>query len=255
MNKRKKFLLSSAVLSLGLLVLQIVPLDYRYVAVFGFFLVTYLVSAWALFDDLKGVEWLTILTLPAFYAVGVSLFYYLLPGNAWSRFIILFLFGFGLYAIYLTENIYSVAAIRTIQLLRAAHAVGFLITVLTLVLSYNTIFSLRWPWWLNGISVVVITIPLLIQALWSVKLDEKLGGELVFMSLMISLCLGEVAGILSFLPVTVWIASLFLATVMYVVLGLLQHALEDRLFNRTIWEYLSVGVLVLMATLIVTPWK
>jgi hypothetical protein len=77
----------------------------------------------------------------------------------------------------------------------------------------------------------------------------------VFMSLMISLCLGEVAGILSFLPVTVWIASLFLATVMYVVLGLLQHALEDRLFNRTIWEYLSVGVLVLMATLIVTPWK
>jgi len=255
MTKRRKFLLSAAVLSLGLVVLQWVPLDYRYVAVFGFFLVAYLISAWALFEDLKGIEWLTILTLPAVFAAAMSLFYYLLPDNIWSQVIILSLFGFGLYAIYLTENIYSVAATRTIQLLRAAHAVGFLMTVLTLVLAYNTIYSLRLAWWINGLLVFAVSLPLLLQALWSVRLPERLGKDLIIISLGISLMMGEIGLGLSFLPVTVWIASLFLATVEYVVLGLLQHALDERLFTRTIYEYLSVGVFVLVATLVVTPWK
>jgi hypothetical protein len=101
------------------------------------------VSAWALFDDLKGVEWITILTLPSLYAAAIASFYYLLPEGLASRVIILSLFGLGLYALYLTENIFSVAAIRTIQLVRAARAVGFLMSILVLVLFYNTIFSLK----------------------------------------------------------------------------------------------------------------
>ena len=79
MSKRRKFLLSSLLLSLGLLAIQYVALEFRFVAVFGFFLVSYLVSAMALFDDLKGVEWVTIVPLPALYAASVALFYFLLP--------------------------------------------------------------------------------------------------------------------------------------------------------------------------------
>lgn len=255
MTKRRKFLLSAMVLTVGLLGLQLVQLEYRYVAVFGFFLVTYLISAWALFEDLKGVEWLTLLTLPALYAVAVALFYYLLPAHVLTRFIVLILFGIGLYAIYLTENIYSVAAIRTIQLLRAAHAVGFLMTVLTLVLGYNTIYSLRLTWWMNGLLVGVASWPLLLQALWSIKLPSRLSLPLWLMSSIVALLLLQLSITLSFLPVTVWIASLFLAAVVYVVLGLLQHALDERLFSRTVYEYLIVGIFVLIATLMVTPWK
>lgn len=255
MTKRRKFLLSAAVLSFGLLTLQYINLEYRYVAIFGFFLVTYLISAWALFGDLKGIEWLTILTLPAMYSVAMGLFYYLLPENIWSRLIIITIFGLGLYAIYLTENIYSVAAIRTIQLLRAAHAVGFLMTVLTLVLMYNTIFSLRWPWWVNGLLVIGVSWPLLIQAFWSVRLPEHLGKDILVPAGGVAILLGEFAFILSLMPVTVWIASLFLATIVYVVLGLVQHALDERLYLRTVYEYVGVGVFVLIATLLVTPWK
>ncbi len=255
MTKRRKFLLAAFGLSLGLLGVQLVTLEYRYVAVFGFFLTTYLLSAWALFEDLKGVEWLTLLTLPAMYAASVALFYYLLPAHFLSRSVVLGLFGIGMYAIFLTENIYSVAAIRTIQLLRAAHAVGFLMTVLTLVFSYNTIFSLKLVCWLNGLLVGGVSFPLLLQALWSIKLPAKLEVSLWLMSGFTALLLVQTAIVLSFLPVTVWIGALFLASVCYVVLGLLQHALDERLFARTVYEYLVVGLFVLVATLLVTPWK
>jgi len=255
MTKRQKFLLSAGLLSVGLLMIQYVPLDYRYVAIFGFFLVTYLVSAWALFEDLKAVEWLTILSLPSLYAVAIGLFYFLLPGNWVSRLVIVSLFGVGMYALYLTENIYSVAAVRTIQLLRAAHAVGFLLSILTIVLLYNTIFSLQWPFWANGILVFIASFPIILQGLWSIRLDEKVSPSIWKMSGGLSLAYANIAIVLSFLPVTVWIAALFLGSMVYVSLGLLQHELSERLFVRTITEYIVVGALILMATMVVTPWK
>lgn len=255
MTKRQKFLLSSLVLSVLLLAIQYVPIDYRYVAIFGFFLVTYLVSAWALFDDLKGIEWLTILINPSLYAVAIGLFYFLLPENWLSRLIIMVFFGVGMYALFLTENIFSVAAVRTIQLLRAAHAVGFLLSVLTAVLLYNTIFSLQWPFWANGLLVFVASLPIILSGLWSMKLEPKLAAPLVRLSVSLALMCGLLAVVLSFLPVTVWVAALFLATVMYVTMGLLQHELSERLYARTVTEYVVVGILVLIATLLVTDWK
>lgn len=255
MTKRRKFLLSSFLLSLGLLVTQYVAVDFKYVAVLGFFLVSYLVSAWALFDDLKGVEWFTIIPLPALYAASVALFYFLLPEGTLVRLFILSLFGFGMYALYLTGNIFSVAASRTIQLLRAAHAVGFLLTLLTLVLFFNTIFSLKFPFWWNGLLAVAASFPLVLSGVWSVKLEERLEKKLVWYSGILSLVVGEAAIAISFLPVTVWVASLFLATIIYVGLGILQHDLSERLFERTLQEYIGVGVFVLVATMLVTQWK
>ncbi len=255
MTKRQKFLLSSAILSLALLGIQYISISYRYVAIFGFFLVTYLVSAWALFDDLKGVEWLTVLSLPSLYAAAIALFYFLLPGNWFSRFVVIGLFGGGMYALYLTENIYSVAAVRTIQLLRAAHAVGFLLSILTLVLLYNTAFSFQWPFWANGLIVFGISFPVIVQGLWSIRLEPFVSKDIWRMGVGLSAACAMMAMVLSFLPVTVWIAALFLATVVYVSLGLLQHELNERLFSRTVAEYIVVGLLVLVATMIVTPWK
>jgi hypothetical protein len=254
-TKRQKFLLSAAILSVLLLAIQYVPIEYRYVAIFGFFLVTYLVSAWALFEDLKGIEWLTILSGPSLYAVAIGLFYFLLPSHWFTRMVIMVLFGVGMYALYLTENIFSVAAARTIQLLRAAHAVGFLLSILTAALLYNTIFSLQWPFWANGGMVMLVTFPVVLNGLWSMRLESRLTSSVLLMSVALAVMTGMVAVTLSFLPVTVWVAALFLATVVYVTMGLLQHELSERLYKRTVTEYVVVGLLVLIATLMVTDWK
>ena len=141
MSKRRKFLVSAAAVAGFFWLLQYVPLDYRALMVGGLALFTYGAAALSLREDLRGVEWLTLLILPVMYSLAAGFFYYLLPNHFLSRLVVSLVFLVGLYAILLTENIYSVAAVRTIQLVRAAHAVGFLMTVLTTVLLFNVLYS------------------------------------------------------------------------------------------------------------------
>ena len=77
-----------------------------------------------------------------------------------------------MYALLLTENIYAVAANRTIQLVRAAHAVGFLLTVITAIFLIGTVFGLRLPFLANGIMVAVILWPLFLKGLWSATFQK-----------------------------------------------------------------------------------
>lgn len=253
-SKRQKFIISAIFLSIGLLAIQLANVSWRYQAIFGLTILTYLLSAWALREGVSGIEWLTVLILPTLFTAGVGLFYFLLPASWLARLPVAALYGLGLYALLLTENIFSVATIRNIQLLRAAHAVGFLLTLLTAFFLYNTILSFRFSFWLNFIFVFLASLPLFIQGLWSVKLEEKISGQIWFYSLALSLMVAEGALALSFWPVTVSADSLALITIMYVVLGLTQHYLSQRLFRRTINEYLTVGIIVLAVILITTHW-
>jgi len=242
---------------LGLLSTQFVTVEYvyRYVAILVLFVVSYLISAWALFEDLKGVEWLVIVPMPGLFAVSVALFYFLLPEALLSRVVIFVLFAVGAYALFLTSNIYSVAAIRTIQLLRAAHAVGFLLTLVTALMFYNAILSFRAPFWANAILVGLVTFPLIVNGLWSINLDIKVSSKVWWFSGVIALVLAEMAIAISFWPVTVWIGSLFLVAGVYLLLGLSQHHLQERLFKKTLQEYLTVGVFILVVTMLVTNWR
>lgn len=254
MTKRTKLVITSLFLSLGIFGVQLVDVEARYQAIGLLAGFAYGLSAWSFFEDLKGVEWFTVLILPVMYSVSVSLFYFLLPERLLSKLIILTGFGVGMYALLLTENIFNVAAIRTIQLLRAAHAVGFLLTLVVAFFLWDTIFSFRMmPWW-NAIFVLVTSLPLVLSSLWSVNLENGLSREVWRNSLGLSWILFCLAMAISFWPVTIIMASLFLVTGLYVSLGLLQHKLSGRLFNKTIKEYLWVGMVVLIITFLLTRW-
>ncbi len=255
MSKRKKFVLVSLLLSIGLLGIQFIGVEYRYQAILLLGIASFVLSAIVFAEDLHGIEWLTVLTLPVLYPVSVGLFYFLLPERVISRLLILVVFGVGMYALLLTENIFSVAAIRTIQLLRAAHAVGFLLTLVTAFFIFDTIWSFRLPFFVNGPLVSLSSFPLLLQGLWSYELSErKLSLKALLYSFVLSLGLGEVALALSFWPVTVPVGSLFLVTTAYVGLGISQYHFSERLFKKTLYEYLGVGIIVLVTTLLVTKW-
>ena len=181
MSKRAKFVLVSAILAVLMWSTQLVVPDHRLQAILGLGALSYIVSAWVLFEDLKGIEWLTVLILPVLYTLGAGLFSLFLPefvprffgtrleaetartlaGVVRSLFWVLF--GVGYYALYLTENIFSVAAIRTIQLLRAAHAVGFLLTLVTGAFLFEGLFSFRLPFWAMGLSAAVFGFLLFLQ--------------------------------------------------------------------------------------------
>jgi|SRR5579859_226464 len=255
MRRREKFVLASILLSLGLLSVQYVSLDWRYVGVIVFTILSYFVSAWALSDDLQKFEWLTILPMPALYAGAVGAFYFLLPASLLSRFFDLFIFGIGMYALYLTSNIYSVAKGRTIQLLHAAHAIGLFFTLITSLLFLNTIFSQRLPFYFNAPLVGVLHFPLIFLFLWSVNLEPKISPQLIHLSLVLTLCLAELGMIFSFYPMSVWNIALFIMTFLYIGLGILQSHLQNRLFQSTLNEYSILAVFTCVIFVLLFPGK
>jgi len=254
MSKRKKFVVVSLILSFGLLTVQLIGLELRYQAIAALSILSYFFSAWALHKDVEGIEWLTIFILPVFYTAAFGFFYFLLPGKWLSRILMAGFFGFGFYALLLTENIFAVAAMRTIQLLRAGQTVSFLLTLLVAFFLFDTVFSFRLWFYFNFIFTFIISFPLILQFLWSVKLDERITDKLLYYSLILSLILAEIALFLSFWPVTVATGSLFLTAVLYVLLGVTQEHFKERLFKKAVKEYLWVGVIVFLVTFLITRW-
>jgi hypothetical protein len=85
-------------------------------------------------------------------------------------------------------------------------------------------------------------------------LEKEFSKELVILSAVSSLIIGEIAAALFFWPVTVVVGSLFLTVTVYMLLGLGQAKLEDRLFSQTVREYLVVGLLVFIGMFFATRW-
>jgi hypothetical protein len=254
MSKRAKMAITSFLLTLAILAIQSVDVDTRYQAIGLLAGAAYGLSAWALWQDLRGVEWLMVLILPVLYPVSVALFYFLLPARLLSQLVIMTIFGVGMYALLLTENIFNVAAIRTIQLLRAAHAVGFLLTLLVAFFLWDTIFSFRLSPWLNVLLIFITSWPLLLQGLWSVNLDEKITPAVWQNSLGLAFVLSGLGLTISLWPVSITMASLFLVSSLYVLLGLTQQNLSGRLFKKTVQEYLWVGLTVFVVTFFLAQW-
>ncbi len=253
-TKRRKFILASVILSLGLLMTQLVNQDWRYLVIAGVSVVAGLLTIWSLYGDLKKLGWFMAPILPVVYPASVALFYFLLPERFLTRAIVLILFGIGMYAIFLTENIFIVAALRTIQLARAALAVGFLFTLLTAFFLLDTIFSFKLnPWW-NALFILVGSFPLFLHGVWMADLDEPVCKRLFLMAGTLAFALAQLGMIMSFWPVSIAVVSLFLVTAIYVGLGLTQHYLSDRLFSQTIREYAQVGIIVLAVTFLAARW-
>lgn len=253
MSKRQKFVLTSMVLASFLIVLQLLPLENRYPAIAVLAVLAYALSAWSLKEDLKGIEWLTVLLLPVLFTVSVGLFYFLIPGW-WSRGVIAAIYALGFYALLLSENIFNVAAIRTIQLLRAAQSVSFLLTLLTAFFLFDTIFSLRLVAIWNFVLILTACYPLSLQFLWVILLEPKIDKKIFLASGVFSLCIAQISVFLSFWPVTVTLGSLFTTTIFYTLLGLGQHWLQRRLFEKTVKEYLWVAILVFWIVFWQTKW-
>lgn len=243
LTKRRKFLLVSILLSLGLLIVQRLPVESRYSAIGFFAVAAYLLTAWSVFRDLRGVNWIVNLILPTLYPVSVALFYFLLPQAAMTRTLVVILFAISMYGLLLTVNIFAVATTRTIQLLRAARAVGFLLSILTSAFLFHVIFSLGLSGASVGLLVFAVSLPILWQGVWSYVASASVKREFYY-GLAGAVIMAEMAVALSFWLIGVPLASVVLAMGMYIILGVFQHDMEGRLFARTIQEYVSFAVIV-----------
>ena len=254
MSKRKRFVITTIILSLGFVAIQLFDESYRFISIGSLSFLTLVLFTWSLKEGLGKNLTLLSLILPTFFTLGVGLFWFLLPSNIFARIPILLFYAVGIYALCLTSNIYTVAAIRTIALLRAAKGVGFVLTLVVIFLLYDTILSFRLPIYLVAPLISIISFPLFLQGLWVIKMEDKLSGELLLSTIIFSLVMGEVALGLFFWPVTVVVGSICLTVSAYILLGLGQAKHEGRLFSQTIREYLVVGLLVFIGLFLATRW-
>ena len=255
MSKRKRFVITSIVLALGFVAVQAVPDNIRILSILGLSLLTVILFVWSLWEGLSFDMTLLSLVLPFLYTLGVGFFWFLLPTTILARIPVVILYGFGIYGLCLTSNIYTVSTIRTIALLRAARGVGFILTLLTFFLLFDTLLSLRW--WVYYVSPLafLISLPIYLQSYWSFNLEKKLSKDLLAISIVASLIMAEVTAVMFFWPVSVVVGSLFLTVTAYIMLGLGQAYLEERLFSQTVRDYLLVGFAVFIGMLFATHWR
>ena len=258
MSKRIRFVLISIILSFGFLSIQYLPgifEQYRFYSIGALSFLSLVLFAWAIREGLGLNMTLLSLVLPFMFTLGVGLFWFLLPSSLITKIPVLIIFVFGIYALSPTANIFTVATTKTIPLMRAAKGVGFVMTLFTMFLLYDTIFSLKSNIYISTLLVGAVSFPLNLQSFWSVKLVKEPTLDVFLASLVCTVILIETSALLFFWPVTVIVGSLFLTVVAYTMLGLGQSHLEGRLFSQTVREYLYVGVAVFIGMYLATSWS
>ncbi|HKC04410.1 MAG TPA: hypothetical protein VKC54_00895 [Patescibacteria group bacterium] len=254
MSKRRRFVVTSILLSLGFIAIQFLNDQNRFWAIGVLGIATIFLFAWSLWETLGRNMTLLTLVLPTIFTLGVGIFWFLLPANIYTRIPIVLFYGVGIYVLSLTMNIFTVSAVRTIALLRAARGVGFVLTLVTSFLVYDAILSLRTEIYIVALLTFIVSLPLFLQGFWSVLLEASISKDLVVFSLITSLTVAEIASALYFWPVTVVVGALFLTVAFYIILGLAQAKLDGRLFASVVKEHLIVGTLVFIAMFFATHW-
>ncbi len=195
-----------------------------------------------------------IFILPFFYTLSFSLFYSLVPSRFITRVLLTLVYAFGAYSLFLTQNIFTISTLRTINLLRSARIVSFVITIFVLFFMFNIIFSLRLPMYITPVLVGVLSYVMSIQFLWSYSETKEGSREVFLFSGAIAIMMTELAFGLSIWPVSAAIYAIFLTGMFYTYSGLSHAWLEKRLFKGILWEYVWVGILSVVFLLIFSKW-
>ncbi len=272
MSKRTRFILVSGILALCLWLTTIASVDYRFGLYLAVSALAYVLSAWVLFDDLKGFEWITLMVLPTMFTLGSGLFSNFLPtavprmfGQAFQlessillagifRIIYFLLYAVGLYGIMLIENIFSVASIRTIQLFRAAKSVNFILTLITSLFFYTVALSFRLPfWWVMGM-VFMVSFILCFPSLWSVDLKGDLVKSATRYSVSASWVIALASVALCFWPVKAFMGGLMLTSLLYGLLGIMEQRLSARVYLESLVEYGVTVAIIMVIGFLTTSW-
>lgn len=253
-SKRQKIVFTAIIISLGfILITQPVNVLFkRYYLVIVLGLFAYILTLFSLWKGMTPAKAILLLILPTLYVISFPAFYFLFKYVRWlTRLPVAVFFGISFYWLILSQNILNVASDRAIPLYRAASTANFIYTIFTFILIVSIIFSLNLPFLWNGIIVAVVSFPLSLQSLWSIKM-EKLDSQIIVYSFVISLILGESALALSFWPQASLVSALYVNSINYIFLGILSEYLRDRLRKKVILEYSQIGAGLMLIIFILT---
>jgi len=260
MPKRLRYFASSLLGSLIFFMLISLPFEARYyglmagvvLLVFIYWFGLGIIFEESLFNKIVPV------TLPVAFFVGFGLFMAIFPYNLLTAIPASIFFGLICYVIFSIENIFFVAiGYKTVPLYRAAYTFSLMVMLLTAFFAYDTILSFRTYFWVNAIAVFLTSMLLFLYQFWAIAIELPDDGKNKSISAYVivpSIVMAELALIFSFWPVGIFKGSVYLVSVFYIILGLLQADIRERLFKRTWTGLLWVALAVLIGVVGMTSW-
>ena len=253
-TKRQQFVLFALLLTVGLFISEFFSGITFLLLALAVAVLTCVFLFVSLKNDIKGTFWYPIFVLPFFFSLSFALFYSLVPARLLSRIILATIYGFGLYSLFLSQNIFAVSGIRTINLLRSARIVSFVLTIVAFFFLVNVSFSARPPFFVLPVLIFAVSFFLNFQSQWMYLLDRHLFKEALISAFFVSLAMFELSFTLILWPLTPAIHSIFLTGMFYTYSGLFHAWVEKRLFKGVLLEYLWVGFLSILLLLLFSTW-
>jgi hypothetical protein len=260
LSKRGKFLLGSGGAFLLFWAALLLPYEYRYgfVGVVG--VLESLIYWWVLGVFRKSLGWsrFFLLILPLSFLLGFLLFAFLLPLSWWMEILMALFFAVVNYVIFLVENVFLYAVEKkTVPLYRAAYTVSLILLLFSSFLLFDGLFSYRFPFFINGLLVFLFSFLLFWYHWWtvSIELSDQFWKNRQTRIWVPSLLMMELAVVLSFWPLSLFLASFYLTAVFYVIVGVLRMDWKDRLFRKVKMEYLWIGLGILLSLFFMARWR
>jgi hypothetical protein len=255
-DKRQKFVIAVLVLSLSLFLAEFQHFHFTQSGIFVILflaLLTNLFLFWAIREDVRENKAYQSFILPFFYSLAFGLFYFLTPTIFLSRIILTIVYAFGLYSLFLSQNILVVSSMRTIALLSGARIVSFVITLISYFFLTNIVYTLHVNIFFVLSFFAFYTFALIYGSLWTYNLQKTIPNVFTWVWVL-TICLVEIAAILWFWPSSPTVIALFLAGFFYTIVGLSHIWFERRLFKGILWEYVWVSCITFFVLFLFTPW-
>lgn len=255
-EKRQKFVISVILLSLSLFIAEFQKFHFTQSGIYIVLALAFLTNIflfWAIHEDVRENRAYQSFILPFFYSLAFGLFYFVTPTIFLSRIILTIIYAFGLYSLFLSQNILVVSSMRTIALLSGARIVSFVITLISYFFLTNVVYTLHVNIFLVILFFSIYTFALIYASLWTYNLQKTVSSVLTWV-MVLTVCLVEVAALLWFWPSSPTVIALFLTGFFYTIVGLTHIWFERRLFKGVLWEYVWVSCITFFVLFLFTPW-
>ncbi len=250
-SKREELVFFSLVLSGLLLVLFLIPLGVlKIVFLLLFCAIVFLVSLAVFRENLDGIEPFVLPILPVLFTLSISLFYNIISERWLTRISFIFLYGILIYSIFLVENVFSIAKIKNIQLMKVARTIYFFVSAFTVFLFSYVILSFHLIGIISASVTAVFVFLVSFTFIWSFSLEKKFAWGDAGISLFNSIVLFEAVLSLTFWPINIYLVSLFITSVYYSMVGIWDNILGFRVRGWSVMEYILINAAVFLLCLL-----
>ncbi len=218
--------------------------------------VSYILTWFALLEDIKRIEWYMLFILPIVWTACWYMSFYMLPLRFISKLVFTLLFPLIFYILISAMNIFNVGVEKNIQLLRAAQAANQFIVVLVFYILTQIFVSFNLHWTVLGILTGVFGWLLGMQLFWTLDPREEITTEVQNLALFHGFVIGYLMILMSFVPFILETPRPMIVTgTFYVLSGILSTYKDPILFKQRLREYFSILLLLILAALLTLRWQ